>query len=211
MGHAVKPASRSSKPRGRPRSQAAKDAILGAARELLAEGGPGAVTMEAVAARAGVGKPTVYRWWPDRHAVAMAALMETDAQPTRIAARRSAIAALREQLRAIARRFATNTGRHITSMIAASDGDSELSRAFRGHFVLSRRAEGEALLRQAIEQREIRADTDIDVALDLLYGPLFFRLLLGHAVLDEHFVDQVLDEALQGMRAGKSTRVKRPR
>jgi AcrR family transcriptional regulator len=108
--------------------------------------------MEAVAARAGVGKPTVYRWWPDRHAVAMAALMETDAQQPTRAAKRSAIAALREQLRAIARRLATNTGR-----------------------------------------------------------PIFFRLLLGHALLDEHFVDQALDEALQGLHVERPRQVKRRR
>ena len=204
MPRLVKPTTAGPKPRGRPRSEAARRAILGAARKLLAEGGPGAVTMEAVAARAGVGKPTVYRWWPDRHAVAMAALMDTDAlrQPA-VAAKRSAVAALREQLRAIARRFATVTGRHITSMIAASASDSELSKAFRGHFVLSRRAEGEALLRQAIENGEVRANLEVEIALDLLYGALFFRLLLGHAPLDEPFVDQVVDEVLKGTAVRK--------
>ena len=78
-------------PRGRPRSPEAKTAILRAARALLAEGGPAAVTMEGVAARAGVGKPTVYRWWPDRHAVAMAALMEGEAEDVPGRARTSAI------------------------------------------------------------------------------------------------------------------------
>lgn len=188
------------KRRGRPRSEAAKRAILRAARALLAEGGPGAVTMEAVAARAGVGKPTVYRWWPDRHAVAMAALMESEEELAPIEPRTSAVAALREQLRAIAARFATSTGRHVASMIAASDADSELSKAFRGHFVLARRAEGRALLERAIKQGELRRSLDVEVALDLLYGPIFFRLLLGHAPLDAAFVDRVLDTALYGLR-----------
>lgn len=155
--------------------------------------------MEAVATRAGVGKPTVYRWWPDRHAVAMAALMEDDQVDPVAARRRSAILALRDQLRAIAQRFATATGRHVISMIAASDRDSELSKAFRNHFVLARRAEGKGLLARAIADQELRADLDIEVALDLLYGPLFFRLLLGHAPLDEAFTDQVLAEVLRGL------------
>src|SRR6187549_231991 len=94
------------RPRGRPRDPAVKDAILRAARELLTQGGPGAVTMEAVAARAGVGKPTVYRWWPDRHAVAMAALMEGDEAPRAAPKKASALALLRHQLRSIAQRFA---------------------------------------------------------------------------------------------------------
>jgi len=186
--------------RGRPRSEEAKQAALIAARVLLAEGGPGAVTMEAVAARAGVGKPTLYRWWPDRHAVAMEALMDERGEAGFDAPRRSSIAALREQLRAIAARFSTRTGRHVASMIAASDAGSELSKAFRNHFVLARRAEGQILLEQAMVRGEVRPQLDVEVALDLLYGALFFRLLLGHAPLDEAFADRALDHALRGMR-----------
>jgi AcrR family transcriptional regulator len=194
---------RAAPPRGRPRSTAARAAILRAARALLAEGGPGAVTMEGVAARAGVGKPTVYRWWPDRHAVAMAALMEGEAEraPGRA---RSALEALRLQLRTIAERFATPTGRHVASMIAASDGETEFSKAFRNHFVLARRAEGRAFLEQAMREGAVRRDIDVEAALDLLYGPLVFRLLMGHAPLDARFTDQVLAHALRGLGARQS-------
>jgi AcrR family transcriptional regulator len=188
------------KPRGRPRSEKARVAILRAARALLAEGGPGAVTMEAVAARARVGKPTLYRWWPDRHAVAMAALMDTEDGEGVEASGRLALTALRAQLRAVAERFATSTGRHVTSMLAASDPQSELSKAFRNHFVLARRAEGKALLERAKANGEVRRDVDVEVALDLLYGPLFFRLLIGHGPLDEDFMDKVLDAAVRGMK-----------
>jgi AcrR family transcriptional regulator len=159
--------------------------------------------MEGVAARAGVGKPTVYRWWPDRHAVAMAALMEDEAPQESGRSPRSAIRALGRQLNAIARRFATPTGRHVATMIAASDLETEFSKAFRNHFVLARRAEGRALLEQAIRDGEVRADVDIEVALDLLYGPLLFRLLMGHAPLDPDFVDDVLRHALEGLRRRK--------
>jgi AcrR family transcriptional regulator len=187
------------KPRGRPRSHAAREAILAAARELLSEGGPGAVTMEAVAARAGVGKPTVYRWWPDRHAVAMAALMA--AAPGPAAARQaSALQALRAQLYAIVERFASNTGRHVASLLAASDPESELSKAFRNHFVLARRSEGKTFLAEAVTRGEVRSDLDVEIVLDMLYGPLFFRLLLGHAPLDSRCVDATLDTALRGLR-----------
>ena len=100
----------------------------------------------------------------------------------------------------IAKRFATPTGRHVATMIAASDLETEFSKAFRNHFVLARRAEGRALLEQAIRDGEVRADLDVEVALDLLYGALFFRLLMGHAPLDESFMDKVLDTAVRGMR-----------
>ena len=192
------------RPRGRPRSAKAREAILRAARELLREAGPAAVTMEGVASRAGVGKPTVYRWWPDRHAVAMAALMEGETPRTASRAPRAAILALRQQLRAIAERFATPTGRHVATMIAASDLETEFSKAFRNHFVLARRAEGRALLEQAVRDGEVRPDLDVEVALELLYGPLFFRLLLGHAPLDARFTDEVLSHALRGLKPRKS-------
>jgi AcrR family transcriptional regulator len=202
MATRVKPPAQSTvaRPRGRPRSTAARDAILRAAREILAEGGPGAITMEGVAARAGVGKPTVYRWWPDRHAVAMAALMEGEGKRPSASAPRSSVQALRQQLRTIAERFSTRTGRHVTAMIAASDSDTELAKAFRNHFVLARRAEGRALLERAIRDGEVKRDIDVDVVLDLLYGALFFRLLMGHAALDARFTDQVLKHVLRGLK-----------
>lgn len=185
--------------RGRPRDLAAKKAILDAARALLDEGGPGVVTMEAVATRAGVGKPTVYRWWPDRHAVVMAALMAGPNPGEGARAGKSTFDSIRNQLRQIASRFASPTGRHITSMLAAADAESELGKAFRGHFVLARRAEGRAILEQGIADGEVRGDLDLEVALDELYGAVFFRLLLGHAPLDTGFVDKLIEQAMEGM------------
>lgn len=195
--------------RGRPRSEHRKQAILEAAQALLEEGGPGAVTMEAVAVRAGVGKPTVYRWWPDRHAVAMAALMAKETHERERGSHSSGLSALRDQLHTIARRFATGTGRHVTSMIASADTESELGRAFRNHFVLARRAEGKTWLERAMADGELRPELDLDVALDLLYGPLIFRLLMGHAPLDQAFVDRVLDDALLGIGAAAQRALER--
>jgi AcrR family transcriptional regulator len=188
--------------RGRPRSEAAKVAILAAAAELLDEGGPGAVTMEAVAARAGVGKPTLYRWWPDRHAVAMAAMMAPADLSSCVVASRSALAELRAQLHRIALRFASPVGRHATSLIAAADPESEIAKAFRNHFVLAQRSEGRALLMRAMQEQHLRPELDVEVALDLFYGPIIFRLLLGHARLDSAFVDRLFDDVLRGL-AGK--------
>lgn len=193
------------KRRGRPRDEAAKQRILEAARALLREHGVTGITMEGVAQRAGVGKPTVYRWFGDRHALAMAALMEGVPSPAASEPARSALGALKKQLRAIAERFGAPDGRLVASMIAAADAGSELSRAFRNHFVLARREEGRALLLEAIAEGELRRAIDVEVALDLLYGPLFFRLLLGHGPLDAAFTDAVLAHALRGLRrASKS-------
>jgi AcrR family transcriptional regulator len=158
--------------------------------------------MEAVASRANVGKPTVYRWWPDRHAVVMAALLG-EAQPAAMASaeQRSALDELKEQLLQVVTRFATPTGRHIASMLAAADPGSELARAFRGHFVLARRDEGRAILQRGIERGELREDIDVEAAVDQLLGAVFLRLLLGHAPLDATFVEQLVGNARLGLAA----------
>jgi AcrR family transcriptional regulator len=197
------------RPRGRPRSPEARRAILKATHELLAEGGLSSVTIEGIAARAGVGKPTIYRTWPNAHAVAMAALMESDDSGESAAATQpvpgpnerpnAALTALRTQLHEVARVFSAPLGRSVTLMIAAAEPDTELSKAFRNHFILARRNEGRAFLAAAMSNGEIRRDLDIDVALDLIYAPVFYRLLMGHAPLTSRFIDDVLNLALQGI------------
>ncbi len=194
--------------RGRPRSDRARRAILGAARELIEENGLAALTMEGIAARAGVGKPTVYRWWPDRHAVAMAALMESGPPDSGRAAseggssrrRSSTVESLQQQLKRVIEVFAQPVGRTVARMIAAADSDSELSKAFRSHFITARRVEGRALLLRAIELGEIRAGFDVETALDMIYGALFFRLLLAHAPLNDALAEKIIAEALRGLR-----------
>ncbi|MDB6089018.1 MAG: TetR/AcrR family transcriptional regulator [Gammaproteobacteria bacterium] len=197
------------RPRGRPRSVEARRAILKAAHELLAEGGLSSATIEGIAARAAVGKPTIYRTWPNAHAVAMAALMESDEAGESVAEKQpapkpnerssSALTALRTQLHEVARVFSAPLGRSVTLIIAAAEADTELSKAFRNHFILARRNEGRALLAGAMSNGEIRRDLDIDVALDLIYAPVFYRLLMGHAPLTSRFIDDVLNVALQGL------------
>ncbi|MDC8756850.1 TetR/AcrR family transcriptional regulator [Janthinobacterium fluminis] len=187
------------RPRGRPRNLELRAAILDAARALLDELGPSGVTMEALAAKAGVGKPTVYRWWPDRHAVTMAALMEAPAPDAGGAAAQAPLQALAQQLQGIVATLASRTGRNVATLIAAADPHTELSKAFRNHFVLARRTEGRALLLRAVAAGEVRADLDLEVALDLIYGPLFFRLLLGHAPLDAAFAASLAATLLRGL------------
>ncbi|MGH7712520.1 MAG: TetR/AcrR family transcriptional regulator [Gemmatimonadaceae bacterium] len=192
-------ATKLARPRGRPRSAAARHAILNAARHLLEEGGVGAVTIEGIAARAGVGKPTIYREWPNAHAVMMAALIDTVPSSAPVRRGRSALRALRQQLRQIAEVFATRTGRSVAHILAASESETELSKAFRHHFILARRQEGRSLLLAAIEEGMLRQDLEIDVALDLIYAPIFYRLLVGHAPVDARFTDAVLRHVVQGL------------
>ncbi len=185
--------------RGRPRSAAARNAILTAARSMLEEGGIAAVTMEGIALRTGVGKPTIYRTWPNALAVAMAAMLEVPAKVSNRRKTPSGVADLRRQLADIIAVFATRMGRNIATVLAASEADTELSKVFRNHFILARRDEGRRFVERAIAQHEIRADIDIEVVLDLIYAPVFYRLLVGHAALDTRFTDGVLAHVLAGI------------
>ena len=188
--------------RGRPRDLQVREAILRAAREIIEASGPAGLTMEGIAARAGVGKPTVYRWWADRHAVAMDAMMQEHGDPAAMSPQRKgrvAIKALQRQLETVAEVFASRAGRNMASMLAAADSDSELAKTFRNHFVMARREEGRSLLNEAVANGELRNGIDIDVALDMIYGALFFRLLMGHATLDRGAVQKILAHAIGGL------------
>ena len=185
--------------RGRPRDPATRKKILAAASALLDEGGLSAVTMEAIAARAGVGKPTIYREWPNAHAVAMSAFLARAQKPAAKARSKNALAALRRQLRELAEAFATRAGRSTAMMIAAAQNDSELAKVFRTHFVMKNREEGRVLLLRAIEEGDMHRGIDIEAALDLVYAPFYFRLLIGHAPLSARDTNVILDTALKGI------------
>lgn len=192
---------KSEKPkRGRPRSEAARRAILDAAAGLLEEGGISAVTMEAVAARAKVGKPTIYRSWPNARALAMATLMEADTAATNVRETASPLADLERQLLKVVDKFATKRGGQVRLMLAAAEQDSEIAKGFRNQVILKSRVEGRDLLTRAIAAGDIRADANIEIALDMIYGPLFYRVLIGHLPLDEAFAKGLLREVLRGLR-----------
>jgi AcrR family transcriptional regulator len=170
----------------------ARAAILSAAHQILMEEGMTAITVEAIAARAGVGKPTIYRSWPNAYAVAMAALIHADNHAPPLPKTKSAVTELRRQLRAVATVFSSRMGRQVTLMIASASSETELSKSFRNHFILARREEGRLIISRGIAQREIRSSLDMEVALDMIYGPIFYRLLMGHGSLDAAFTDMVL-------------------
>lgn len=185
--------------RGRPRSEKARRAILDAANEILADRRPGRLTIEAVAMKAGVGKPTIYRYWPNARALEMAAMLELPAPDTSVHAGGSAVSDLTLQLEKVVAIFAAKRGRQMAQMVAASEQDSELSKLFRNTVILKSREEGRTILERAIAEGQLRADLKIEIALDMIYGPLFYRLLVGHAPLDDAFASDLVATALKGL------------
>jgi len=179
--------------RGRPRDPRTRQDILAAARNLLEKGGLTAVTIEAIAQKAGVSRPTIYRYWPNAPAVAMTAFLEASGAPAAAKATRSPLAALRAQLHALADALAAPTGRSVAAMVAASVSETELSKAFQVEFIARNRDATRELLQRCVKEKLVPPPKDMELALDLVFGPLFFRLLMGHAPITRGFVDQLLE------------------
>jgi AcrR family transcriptional regulator len=182
---------------GRPRDPRTRAAILAAARDLLGRGGLTAVTIEAIAQKAGVSRPTIYRYWPNAPAVAMAAFLESTGAAEAVRSQGNALAALREQLHALADAFAAPAGRSVAAMVAAAQSETELAKAFRNEFIARNRDATRTLMERCVADRSIAKPDDMDLALDLIFGPLFYRLLMGHAPITRGFVDQLLEAVIR--------------
>jgi len=194
---------------GRPRSEKARQAILKAAGELLECEGFAAVTVEGIAARAGVSKATIYRWWPNKAAVVTDSFLELTASKVNFVDTGSVREDLRQQMRRLAQVLASKSGRTIAALIAEGHTDPEVAKAFRDHWIAARREETRRVLQRGVEHGELRADLDLEIAMDALYGPIYYRLLAGHAPLDEGFVDALANHVMFGLMPSTKTQLPR--
>jgi AcrR family transcriptional regulator len=188
------------RPPGRPRCDTTRKAVLLAAYDLLAEGGLGRFTIEGVAARSGVARTTIYRWWPTKGALAMEGLLEAIAADITVVPSASVVADLQAILRSFARLLRGKPGRIIRCIIAEGQGDPETIHAFLSCFVVPRRAEIREILERGIATGELRADLDFEIVLSSLFGPLHMRMLLNEG-LDDAWVDRLSTFALAGCLA----------
>jgi len=188
------------KPRpGRPRSAECHDAILTAALELVEEVGFAALTIEGIAARAGCGKTTIYRRWPNKASVVMDAFLASTAPEISFRDTGSTRENFRRQLRAVVKVLAGPPGRIIATVIGGGQLDPELGEAYRTRWQAGRRVESRQTLQQGISRGELRKDTNVDLVLDALYGPLYYRLLVKHAPLTPSYADALVDLVFPGL------------
>jgi AcrR family transcriptional regulator len=187
--------------RGRPRSEEADRAILAAAIELLDERGLAGMSIEEVAARAGVSKATIYRRWSSKGQLALDAFVSRfqalQPQPDSGSLRGDLTAALRAWVDAVT---TTPMGRMLTGLIAEAQHDDSLRASWRDRVLEPLRVQHRMLLNRAIERGEIAASVDQDAVLDLFFGAAHHRLLLGHEPLSADFIGQVVDIILSGIQ-----------
>ena len=188
-------------PRGRPRSVKAHEAILKAAAGLLLEHGLEAVSMDAVATRAGVSKATIYRWWPSKEALALDALctdwLAAAPVPTDTGSLRGDLMELiTPWVRLVS---AQPYARMITALLAVARVDPAFAAEYQRRVIEPRRDQAREIFARAAARGETRPDLDLEVALDLVYGPVYLRLLHEHAPLTDAFARSAIDLALVGI------------
>ncbi len=182
---------------GRPRSASADIAILEAAMDLMAEGGYGALTMEGIAARAGVGKATLYRRWKSPEEVVVAAV-RAFVEEIRIPDSGSVEEDLRLLMRQAVDVYRGRPGQVLPGLLAAMAASEEVGRSVRERYLEGRRAALAAVLRRGMERRELRSDLDLELVLDFLGGPLFYRILVTGGSLDQSLAGRIVDLVLRG-------------
>jgi AcrR family transcriptional regulator len=176
----------------------ASDTILQTTLEMLSERGVHGLTVEGVAARCGVAKTTIYRRWRSKEDLALAALVgmvDRQAQrPRDLGDTRAELIAF--VLRLVRALGSTLVGRVVHGLISDLASDPELARAFRERVVARRAAELDCILERGVERLEVRPDARTEIAMDLLLGPVYYRLLLTGQPLNREFAESVVDAFL---------------
>jgi AcrR family transcriptional regulator len=199
----------------RSRSRAGTEtAILNATRELLAGSGVRGLTIEGVAARAGVAKTTIYRRWRSKDELALAVLIDmvenVVATPDFDDTRKELIHFVNAAVKILG---STLMGRVMQGLVSDLATDPDLAQAFRDRVVTMRVAEVRRLIERGIERGDLRPDSDVELAHELLFGPVYYRLLLSGAALDKGLAERVVDAVLPAFvaKGSASSRSRRKR
>lgn len=188
------------------RSQRSHDAILAAALDLCAEEGYGRLTIEGIAARAGVSKKTIYRWWPSRGAVVLDALHEAADVAAPHVDTGDLATDMRTQLTAVITFLSPPSHAPLAGVIADALRDPELAGPVRDRLIRPRIEEFEQRMRRAQEQGQLHPDADLDVALDLFYGPLYHRLVFHLGFPEPAYLDKLIAHVIRALTPEGPTR-----
>ncbi|HWI85420.1 MAG TPA: TetR/AcrR family transcriptional regulator [Sphingomonas sp.] len=199
-----------SKPRGggRPRSEATRRLILTTTLKLLENETLQSITIEAIAKEAGVSKATIYRWWDSKASIVIEAFIEHHIVKTPMRRDIPPGEAVVDHLRHLIEQYSGFPGRIVAQILSEGQSDPVIAREFRERFHYGRRA----IVRETMEEwrrsGDIDPSTNVEMLMDVLYAPVYMRLLLGHAPLDEKFAEDLpaFVYGLLGAKLPKSSR-----
>lgn len=179
------------------RSEAARQAVLEAADDLLAERGFAGVTIEGIATRAGVAKQTIYRWWPSKIDILLEAFTEDMAEHLFPPDHGDVGRDLRAHLHRLAL-FLTESdpGAVFRALTGQAQHDPELATRLRTDYLSQQRDRDRIPLQRAVDRGELPADLDVDLAVDQLVGPVYYRVLVTGEPVPREFTDHLVDRFL---------------
>ncbi|WP_439891162.1 TetR/AcrR family transcriptional regulator [Ralstonia sp. 25C] len=189
------PATRLRRAVGRPRSEVTRSQILAATVRLLEQQSVQSISIEGIAREAGVGKATIYRWWDSKAHVVIDAFMEHHVVKTPMPRDVPPATAIARHLHSLIHEYAGWSGKIVAQIIGEGQSDPAVLREFRERFHYGRRAVVREMLEAWRKEATIPAPNNIETLSDLLYAPVYMRLLLGHAPLDEEFAREHISYA----------------
>ena len=185
---------------GRPRDPRVQKAILKAAADLVLESGFKATTMDAIATRAGVGRMTVYRRWPNKAAIVMDAFVARVDPGTLFTPAKTYLDTIRLQMRTMAKAFRGRDGCLIRALLAEAQFDPELATALRERWTMPRRQMAIDWFQEGMKKGFLRPDLHPNAIIDILYAPIYYRLQMGTGPLSDAYIDEIFDHAMRGLK-----------
>lgn len=185
---------------GRPRSDKSRDAILDATRKMLMHTPLRDISIEAIAKRAGVGKTTIYRWWPHKAALVMEAFMAQPGLQNILPTTPDASEAVKVQLEKLIRQLRGQNGRIVANIIAEAQAEPEALRLLNENFLNERVNNLRNHLQHGKADGVFNAQLDVEMAIDQLLGPVFYRLLTSPDTLDERFTGHYPEQVVNTLK-----------
>ncbi len=180
--------------RGRPRSEDSRKAIIESTVSLIESLGYEKLKIVDIAKTAGVGKQTIYRWWASKAELVIEAVLEDAREYVAVPATGSLSEDLRELIRASCRRVSTDASKNMLSgLLMAGRKDSKTLKLFREQFIESRRDVIRKIFRKHSKEEGLKSNINVELIMDLIFGAMWYRLLMEHAPLDDNFADELID------------------
>jgi AcrR family transcriptional regulator len=187
---------------GRPRDEEVRKRILNSAAQLLQDRCFEEITVDSIAEHSGAGKATIYRWWPNKAAVLIEAFRERIAEELPFPDSGDFRKDLRQQLQDFTEIiYWGRRAKVFRSFIVGAQADPEIAQAFRELWIRPRRAEARKLFERSIVAGIADRNLDADLAVEIVFSPLYYRLLTGWGEITPEYLDQLVDTALRGYLA----------
>ncbi len=183
---------------GRPRSEETKSAILKAAYELLFEIGFNKISIEGIAKKAGVSKVTIYKWWNTKGALILDAFFTFSELQLPVPNTGSVKEDLYQQVLNLSEFIKSEKGAILLEFIGEGQSNIEFGKEYRDRYFTPRRLISNKIIERGIERGELKRTVDSSILIDLIFAPIFYRLLITKENVDEDYITKIIEIAFRG-------------